>query len=115
LHAFAAEADLIQQLGDVFDSALCGDITFQVMAIPWQSTGDHYAVNPPLKGVEHLHHVQLAGAGNFDDPHIRGVLESHGPGQVGGGVGAMVTAEGHNLRLKTVYFTHHTLLVTSRR
>jgi hypothetical protein len=93
---------LIQQPGHVLDAALGDEITFQVMAIPFQSTGYHNTVGPAFKGVQYLSHVQLAGAGNFNDPHVGGVLESHGPGQVGGGVGAMLAGKSHDFRLKTI-------------
>jgi hypothetical protein len=111
LHTLTAEADLIQQSSDVLNSAFSRYITFQVMAISFQSTGDHHAVNPSLEGVEHLPHVKLAGAGYFDNPHVGGVLESHRPSQVGGSVGAMVTAKGQNPRLKNIHCTHNALLI----
>jgi hypothetical protein len=63
LHALAAQTDLIQQTGDLLDSAFCVDITFQVMAVAVQSAGHHHAVGAVLERIEHQEHVNLARAG----------------------------------------------------
>jgi hypothetical protein len=104
---------LIQYASYVLDPAFSCKITFQVMAIPFQSTSHHHTVNSLLKGVKHLYHVQFAGAGNFDNPHIGWVLESHSPGQIGGSVGAMLTTEGHYLWVKIAQLVHRTLLISA--
>jgi hypothetical protein len=40
LNALAFQADLFEQFTGVFHPASCVDITFQVMAVAFQSTGD---------------------------------------------------------------------------
>jgi hypothetical protein len=50
----------------VFNAAAGIEITFQVMTIALQSTGNHDAVGPILKCAQHVQHVQLAGAGQLD-------------------------------------------------
>jgi hypothetical protein len=52
---------------------------------------------------QRLHEVlgfQPAGTRGADDTDIRRILNAHGTGQVSGGIGAIVAAEGHDLGLK---------------
>jgi hypothetical protein len=79
LHPFTIEANLSQQTSDVFDPALRCYITFQVMAIPFQSASNHYAVHTPFKGVEHLYHVEFPRTGDLDDTYISWILKSQCP------------------------------------
>jgi hypothetical protein len=46
-----AQADFLQYLLEIFYSSFGVQITFQVMAVAFQSTGHHHAVYAPLKGV----------------------------------------------------------------
>jgi hypothetical protein len=57
LNTLPLQADLSQQLADVFDSSTGVDITILVMTITLQSTGHHHAVGAILKGVEYVEHV----------------------------------------------------------
>jgi hypothetical protein len=106
LYALAIKPDLVQQTGNILDAALGDDITFQVMAVSFQSTGYQHAVGPPLKSAQGLPYVQLARAGYLDHAHVGGILQAHSPGQVGGGVGAVLAGKGHDFRLKVVVFAH---------
>ena len=40
------------------------------------------------------------GADTVEDPHVERIIESHGPGEIGGGIGTILTAKGHDLRLE---------------
>ena len=46
------QADALEQLADVFDSPARVEITFQVMAIAFQSAGHHHAVGAIFKSTQ---------------------------------------------------------------
>ena len=67
------------------------------MAIAGQSASRHDAVGAVLQCLEDHQDIQLAGAGQLDDLDRRRVLETEPSGEVGGGIGTMLTAVGNNL------------------
>jgi hypothetical protein len=54
LHALTLQTDLLQQLPGVFHAAAGVEITFQVMAVAFQSTRHHHAVGAILKSAQHV-------------------------------------------------------------
>jgi hypothetical protein len=61
--ALTSNADLVEQVLDVFHSAFGVCITFQVMTGAFQSARHHDAVGAIFKRLERIQHVQFAGAG----------------------------------------------------
>jgi hypothetical protein len=100
LHALAAQPDLVQQTGDLLDSAFCVDITFQVMAVAVQSAGHHHAVSAVLERIEHQEHVNLARAGQLDDADAFRVRQPHRAGQVSRAVSAIVARKRDDVGIK---------------
>ncbi len=66
-HPLRLKPDLLKQRLDASYPAFGVGITFQVMAVAGQSTGDKHAVNAFLEGVQHHQHVDPAGAGQLHD------------------------------------------------
>ena len=95
LHPFRLQPNLRQQLLDSLYPPAGAGITFQVMAIAGQSTGHHQAVGPALEGVQRHQYIELARTWQLYDSDFRRILHPQTAGQVGGGVGAMLAAEGH--------------------
>jgi hypothetical protein len=62
LNTATFQTDLFQQLLRVFNSPAGVEITFQVMAVAFQSTRHQHAVGAILKSAQHIEHVDLAGA-----------------------------------------------------
>jgi hypothetical protein len=111
LDAPAFQADFFQQLPRKFYALSGFDITIQVMTIALQSTRHHHTVCTILKSAQHVQHVKLACAGQFDNLNGGGVFQSHGPGKICRSVGAVVTAERDDFGYKGV-FTHNILLLS---
>jgi len=74
--SFAANADLVQQLFEIFDTSFSVGITFQVMTRAFQSAGNHNAIRTVLERLEHVQHIEFAGARQEDDADIRRVLDA---------------------------------------
>ena len=102
LHAAALQSDLLQQLLRVFNSPAGVEITFQVMTFAFQSTRYQHAVGAVLEGAQDVQYIQLAGAGQLDDLDRGRIFQAHRPGQIGGGVRAVVTAEGDDVGFKSI-------------
>ena len=113
LDAAALQSDLLQQLLRVFNSPAGVEITFQVMAFAFQSTRHQHTVGAVLESAQHVQHVEFAGAGQLDDLDRGRILQAHRPGQIGGGVRAVVTAECNDVGFETV-FVQVSLLVSHR-
>jgi hypothetical protein len=78
-------------------------ITFQVMAVARVSTRDPDPVRAVAKRSQDELGGYPSGAGDPDDPEVRGVLESTYPGQIRGAITAPVTKKCRNLRLPVVH------------
>ena len=102
LDAAALQSDLLQQVLRVFNSPAGVEITFQVMTFAFQSTRHQHAVGAVLESAQDVQHVQFASAGQLDNLDRGRVFQSHRSGQVGGGVRAVVTAEGDDIGFKSV-------------
>ena len=61
--ARAADADLIEQILNVFHSAFRVRITFQVMTGAFQSARDQDAIRAVLECFERVQNIEFAGAG----------------------------------------------------
>ena len=83
---------------NVRDSAFGVGVTFQVMAVSGQSTGDHHAVGAILDGVQHVEHVEPAGAGHLYNLDRRWILHAQPAGQIGRRVGAVLAAVGDDVK-----------------
>jgi hypothetical protein len=66
LDASAVETNFIQEFLNVFNSLTSAQITFQVMTVTLQSTGDDHAVGAVLEGSHRKKHVELARARQLD-------------------------------------------------
>ena len=78
------------------------------MAVALVAAGEEDRVRPGLKGQEDVEDVHPAGAGQHDNPDGGGILQPHGPGQVGPGIGAPAATETDNLR--GILLSHSQLL-----
>ena len=76
------------------------EVAFLEVAAALEAPGHQDAVDAFFEGRQDVLHLDLAGAGRVDDPHVGRVLHALGAGQVGGGVGAVVAAEGDDLGLQ---------------
>jgi hypothetical protein len=70
------------------------------MALALQSPGDKNGVGPILECLEEVEAVDLPGAHETHDPHERRILQSHGTGQIGRVVRAILAAEGNYFRFE---------------
>jgi len=62
LQALGFEADFLDQAACVSNPSFCVGITFQVMAVAGQSTGDEHAVGPIFKSVQDVQYVHAPAA-----------------------------------------------------
>jgi hypothetical protein len=67
------------------------------MTVPDFSAADQKGVGPRLKGLENVKDIHLPGAQQFYDAHIMGILEPHGSGHVGRGIGTVGAYHGQDL------------------
>jgi hypothetical protein len=102
LDAAALQSDLLQQFLRVFNSPAGVEITFQVMTFAFQSTRHQHAVGAVLERAQDVEHIEFAGAGQLDDLHRRRIFQAHRPGQIGGGVRAVVTAERYDVGFESI-------------
>ena len=82
------------------------------MTFALQSTGHHHPVGASLERAQHLQHVEFAGAGQLDDLDRGRILKPHRAGQVGGGVGAVMAAEGDDVGFKAILVQGSSLSAT---
>ena len=87
----------------MFHTAFGVYITFQVMAVTGQSTGDHNAVGAVFESVQYLKRIQAAGAGNLYDFGLRRILNAQHASQICGSVCAMMATIGDDLEIFPVF------------
>ena len=68
------------------------------MALSDQSTGDKNTIYAPLKGAQDVDMVELAGAGQPDDLHVRRIGKPHHAREICGCKGAVVARKGKDIR-----------------
>jgi hypothetical protein len=100
LQALWLDADLFEELLGVLDPFSSFYISFQEMALAFQSPGDERGVDPLLECLEDVKAVDFTGAHEAYDPHEGRVLQPHRAGQIGRVVRAKLAAEGNYLRLE---------------
>jgi hypothetical protein len=76
LHTLGFQPDRVQYLLKFLHAASGVYITFQVMTVTGQSTGDHNAVSATLKSMQYLKRIHTSGAGDFDDFDLRRILDA---------------------------------------
>ena len=103
LDAAALQSDLFHQLLRVFHSPSGVEITFQVMTFAFQSTRYQHAVGAVLESAQDIQHIEFAGAGQLDDLDRGRIFQAHRPGQIGGGVSAVVAAERDDVGFKSIF------------
>jgi hypothetical protein len=101
------KTDGFQQIARVLNPALGVDITLQVMTVAGQSTCHHRAIDAVFEGAQQVDDVHASAARNFDDAQRGRILNAQASGQIGGVIGAMGAAEGHDMWLK---FRHRSFL-----
>ena len=57
------KSDFFEQAVDLCHSPACIEITFQVMTVAFQSTGDHHTVCAILESPQYVQGIQLARTG----------------------------------------------------
>jgi hypothetical protein len=72
------------------------------MTVAHLSPAHQDAVGPGLKGLKDMDGIDSTRAGEFYDPHIVGILQSHGPGHIGGCIGAIGAYHGHDSGIEGV-------------
>jgi len=102
LDAPSFQADLLQQLTDVFDALARSEITFQVMTIAFQSARHQHTIRAILERAQYVQRIEFSSARQLDDLDRSRVLQAHAACQIGGGIRAIVTAEGDDLWLKAI-------------
>ena len=101
--ALRLEADLLEQRADVVDALARVEISLQKMAAALQAAGDQHAVGAVLEGMQHVHDVDAAGAGQLDDLDRARIGLAIAAGEIGRGIGAMPATEGDDLRMKAAF------------
>jgi hypothetical protein len=96
LEPLGLDASFCKKLLGVLNPSLCSYISFQEMALTFQSPGDEYCVGPFLECLEDIKAVNLARAQKPYYAHVGRVLQSHGAGQVRCVVRAILAAEGND-------------------
>jgi hypothetical protein len=94
------QADLGEQVAEVFNALARVQVALEVMTAAAQAAGHQNAVGALFEGVQHGHHINAAGAGQFDNLDGRGIGLPRAARQVGRRVGAVPAAEGNDLGLK---------------
>jgi len=69
--AFGLEARFLEKLLRVLNSFFRAQISFQEMALAFQSPGDENRVGPLLKRFQEVNAVNLARAQKANHPHVR--------------------------------------------
>jgi hypothetical protein len=98
------DAHVLQELFYMMNPSCCIGITFQVMTLSLESTGDEDAVNALFEGPKHIDVIELSRAGHADDLDARWVSKAHDPGQVCRGKRAVMASQGDNVRLPTLAY-----------
>jgi len=91
------KSDFFEQAVNLCYSSFCVEITFQVMTVAFQSTGDHYTVSAILESSQNIQGIQLAGTGQFDDFDGRRIFQPHRTSQVCGSISTVVAAKGDDI------------------
>ena len=107
LDALPANANLVEQILNVFHPPFRLRITFQVMACSFQSARDQNTILAALERAQSVQHVQFAGAGQQHNAHVGRVLNARRAREIRRRVRTKVAAEGEELRFKGVGCTHH--------
>jgi hypothetical protein len=68
------------------------------------TAGNQDAIGAFLKGLQNIKGIDPAGAGNPDDPDVRGILDSADARQVCAGIGTPVADNGNDLRFPAAFF-----------
>ena len=103
LQAREVDADEFEQLAKGGEAAPGVEVAGHVVAVPGMAARDQHPVGPLLEGAQDEDRVDAAGAGELHHPHVGGVLQAAGAGQVGAGVGAPGADEGDDFRLEVVF------------
>jgi hypothetical protein len=96
----AVESNRLKDLLCLFYSTPGVGITFQVMAVARQSTGDHDAIGAVFECSQDMKDIHAPTAHNFDDLDRRRVLDTQATREVSSIVGAMAATECDDLRLE---------------
>jgi len=94
------DADLFEQLLNEGDPLGRLGISVFKVAVAVQAAGDQNTVGSLLQRFHHVNGIHLAAAWHPHDFHVGRVIQTHRTGHIGGGVCAVVAAEGHNDRFK---------------
>ena len=113
LQSFRLQADLGEELPGPLHPPPRPQVAFQEMAAALQAAGHDHAVDAPLERGQDVVHFQLARAGQPQHTDIARILQTHRPGQIRRGVGAVVAAEGQDQRF-VVHRSTSTLAPTRR-
>jgi hypothetical protein len=100
LQPLGFQADFLYQGFCVFHPLFGSEISFQEMAVADFSAAHQQGIGSPLKGLQHMLDIHLAGAKVFDDPHVVRVLEPQGSGHVRRRIGAVGADHGDNFGFK---------------
>jgi hypothetical protein len=73
------------------------------MAVPFQATGHIYTVSAFFKGFHQVNGVYFAGAGHAYNFYIGRIRNPSGAGHICCGVCTIMTAKGHDFRLKVTH------------
>ena len=104
----SADADGFQNFLDLFNPSAGHQIARVIMTLTLQAADDTGAVDASFKGAHHMDDIDLPGAWNANNFHVRRILQSHGTCQVRCGVASEIAAECNDDRLKV--FAHNLLL-----
>ena len=74
-------------------------VLLDIVAVARMAAGDHHAIGPQGKGLEHERGIHPPAAHHADDPHAGRVLDAGRAGEVGRRVAAPVAEERHDARL----------------
>ncbi len=69
-------------------------ISFQEMTLTFKSPGHEHAVHTPLKGLQNVHVIQLARAGQTNDLDIGRVGKPHDAGEIRSRKSAIMAGKG---------------------
>ena len=97
---FAPDAYLIQKFLSVLHPFFGSEISFQEMAGTNLSSTYQDSVRPSLECFQNMNSINLACTGQFYNSHGRGILQAHGTGHIGGGVGTVSAQHSYYLGIK---------------
>src|ERR1017187_2963519 len=93
------QSEILQHQGDSFCARAGAQVAFQIMTIARVTPEHQHSIGALGQRLNYQIRMNHAAALHAENTDVGGILQSRGPGEVGAGIRAPVTAESHDQRL----------------